>query len=290
MPVRSSLEQVRQYWESHPLYSYELSADASERSFFEEVDRIKREEVERFSRRYWQFDLYQGRKVLDIGCGPGWLAVQYASGGAQVTAVDLTETAVQNTKRHLAIRGLEGRVLQANAEALPFDDGSFDLVYASGVLHHTPDTEQAVREAGRVTKPGGAAKITLYHKGLLHAPVVFPVTRWAMRRMKVRHPGADLAEESKTVDDFIRRYDGQENPVGRGYSTREACDLFRGCGFEVTGKELHFFPVRFLPRKLARYRWIHYLLDRYLGTMIYATLAKADIAVKVRCLPPAESA
>lgn len=52
----------------------------------------------------------------------------------------------------------------ADAEHLPFADDEFDLVYAWGVLHHSPDTERALREAQRVLKPGGRLKIMLYHR------------------------------------------------------------------------------------------------------------------------------
>ena len=50
----------------------------------------------------------------------------------------------------------------ADAEALPFEDGSFDRVYSWGVLHHTPETQQAVREAMRVLRPGGTFCVMLY--------------------------------------------------------------------------------------------------------------------------------
>lgn len=271
----TSLEQVRDYWESHPLYTHEIPTEESRGSFFVEVDRIKREDVERFSMKYWQFEGFKGKKVLDIGCGPGWLSVQYARAGAHVTSVDLTDRAVELTRQHFELHGMKGDIRQANAEHLPFDDESFDLVCSSGVLHHTPDTEKAISEACRVTRKDGEAKITLYHKGLLHSRFFFPFITWGMRRMKVKHPGADLAHGSSNVDDFIRRYDGDANPIGRGYSTRETRELFSRCGYTMLDSELHFFPIRFVPMRLAKCKPIHFLLDRWFGTMIYARLRRA---------------
>lgn len=267
-----TLGTVRRYWEDHPLYSFEVAAEPGTAQFFEAVDRVKRQDVERFAMAYWAFDAWAGKRVLDVGCGPGWLTVQYARAGAAVTSVDLTARATELTRRHLALHGLSARVCQASAEELPFATGSFDLVIASGVLHHTPDTARAVREARRVLAPGGEAKLTLYHKGLLHGRLVFPAMRAVMRLLSVRHPAADMGREAGDVDEFIRQYDGRDNPVGRGYATAEARALFEAAGLRMAEHELHFFPARMVPLGLARRPAVHGLLDRAFGTMIYPRL------------------
>jgi SAM-dependent methyltransferase len=202
------------------------------------------------------------------------LTVQYAAAGADVTAVDLTPRAVVLCRQHLDYRGLAATVQEANAEQLPFPDGVFDLVVASGVLHHTPDVLRAIRECRRVMRPGGAAKLTFYHKGLLHGPLVFPVTRLAMRLAGVKHPGADMAKGATDVDDFIRQYDGEANPVGIGYTVAEWREILRAAGFTVARHELHFFPRRFIPFSAVIPRFVHGFCDRTLGTMVYFELTK----------------
>jgi 2-polyprenyl-3-methyl-5-hydroxy-6-metoxy-1,4-benzoquinol methylase len=67
-----------------------------------------------------------GADVLEVGCGSGVHARLLAEAGANVTAVDLTPTAVAMTRRRLELSGLEGTVLEADAEALPFPEASFD--------------------------------------------------------------------------------------------------------------------------------------------------------------------
>src|SRR5262249_26185569 len=59
---------------------------------------------------------------------------------------------------------LEGEIIEADAEALPFPDNTYDYVYSWGVLHHTPATALAVAEIRRVLKPGAEAGVMLYHR------------------------------------------------------------------------------------------------------------------------------
>ena len=270
---RPTIDQVREYWDSHPLLSYELR-DVGSKSFFENFDRCKRHDVERFSFGFWEFPVFAGKSVLDVGCGPGWITVMYAKGGADVTAVDLTPAAVALTSTHLEQLGLSAIVREANAEELPFPDNSFDLVVSSGVLHHTPNYRRAISECLRVLRPGGKAKLTFYRKGVLHHPLIWPLTRTIMRLAGVKHPGANLASTSTDVDDFIRQYDGESNPVGIGMPNRQWVKLLEEIGFKVIDWENHYFPVRFLPFAGRVPKSLHRLLDSWFGSMIYCRLTK----------------
>lgn len=106
----------------------------------------------------------EASRVLEVGCGLGTMAMNWAQHGMKVTAVDLNPTSVEMTRRRFALYGLEGDIRLEDARALPFEDGRFDYGYSWGVLHHSPDLEQSVKELTRVIKPGGGYGIMLYNR------------------------------------------------------------------------------------------------------------------------------
>lgn len=146
-------EQVKGFWER----------EACGERYGEEQDRI-RYEFEPEILRFAGFESSAGKRVLEIGVGMGADFLRWVRAGALATGVDLTERAVELTTARLAAEGLQADVRVADAENLPFPDGSFDIVYSWGVLHHTPNPAQALAEAQRVLAPGGELRIMLYHR------------------------------------------------------------------------------------------------------------------------------
>jgi ubiquinone/menaquinone biosynthesis C-methylase UbiE len=71
-------------------------------------------------------------------------------------------------RQHLKDLGLSGTVLEGDVENLPFPDCNFDRVTSNGVLHHTPDISQALREIRRVLRPGGRATLIVYNQDSAH--------------------------------------------------------------------------------------------------------------------------
>ena len=107
---------------------------------------------------------YAGRKVLEVGCGMGCMAMTWAQQGARLTAVDLNPVAVRQTRRRFEVFGLEGEIQEADGEHLPFADDSFDYAYSWGVLHHSPAPKRSIGELHRVLKPGGSVGVMLYNR------------------------------------------------------------------------------------------------------------------------------
>ena len=157
------LSDVYAFWDTEPCGAHFVPKLGDERATFAEYRRF-RYRTEWHIPGFAAFAEARGKRVLEIGCGNGADAVMFAAHGARYVGVDLTQKAVDGTRRHLALEGLEGRCDLANVERLDCDDDSFDIVYSYGVLHHTHSPERAMQEVWRVLKPGGVALVMLYHR------------------------------------------------------------------------------------------------------------------------------
>ena len=111
-----------------------------------------------------EFDRYAGQRVLEVGCGLGTDLLQFATAGAQVVGVDISAESLALAVRQFRTFDMPGDFLQTDAESLPFADGSFDAVYSFGVLHHTPDTQNAAYECFRGVRSGGQLIFMLYNR------------------------------------------------------------------------------------------------------------------------------
>ncbi|OPY28218.1 MAG: hypothetical protein A4E28_01681 [Methanocella sp. PtaU1.Bin125] len=96
-----------------------------------------------------------GKKVLDVGTGPGFLALLFAEMGHDVSALDLSDRMVECARENAALRGLNVAVSQGDAESLPYPDASFDIVASKYLLWTLPSPENALAEWQRVLRPGG---------------------------------------------------------------------------------------------------------------------------------------
>lgn len=154
---------VRQYWDTEPCGTRGVNYPEGTPAYYEEIRR-HRYSIELCIPQFAEFERWRGRKVLEVGCGVGTDLVEFVRHGAVVTGIDFSPKSVQLAQRRLDIYKLKGEVLEADAEQLPFSDNTFGMVWSFGVLHHTPNTVQAVKEIHRVLKPNGEARVMLYHK------------------------------------------------------------------------------------------------------------------------------
>ena len=94
-------------------------------------------------------------RVLDVGCGGGLLAEEFARLGCAVTGVDPSPESLASAREHAAAQGLAIEYQRSRGEALPFAADSFDVVYCCDVLEHVDDPRQVLSETARVLEPGG---------------------------------------------------------------------------------------------------------------------------------------
>ncbi len=97
----------------------------------------------------------RGATVLDVGCGGGLLAEEFAGLGCRVTGVDPSTESLETARGHARAGGLEIEYVEGTGEQLPFPDAAFDAVYCCDVLEHVDDLQRTLDESARVLKPGG---------------------------------------------------------------------------------------------------------------------------------------
>lgn len=170
-------------------------------------------------------------RALDIATGAGHTAAAFAPFVAEVIASDITAEMLAETRNLATERGLSNlRTAVANAQDIPFDPESFDLVTCRLAAHHFPDIERFVAEAGRVLCPGGLLAI------------VDNVTPDAANL-----PGVDASQEAAAANaynDFERLRDPSH---ARALSTREWNEVFSRQGFELKAQELMEKEMAFQP-------------------------------------------
>ena len=154
---------MREYWNRH-IHDLEITRHpVGSRGFFDDLDQYHFEKLHHLLELV-DFEGYAGRRVLEVGCGAGVDLARFARGGAAVTGVDIASSAIDLARANFEQQGLRGELQVANGEQLPFPDGSFDLVYAHGVVQYTSDPRRLVEECRRVLAPGGEAIFQVYNR------------------------------------------------------------------------------------------------------------------------------
>lgn len=158
------IEAIERYW-NEKIHDLEMTdRPVGTREFFADLEAYRFDKLH-YLPRLVDFGGFSGKEVLEVGCGIGTDLVRFARGGASVTGVDLSQTAIDLARKNFEWNGLKARDLRvANAEALPYTDASFDLVYGHGVLQYTADASRLVAGCHRVLKPQGVAIFMVYNR------------------------------------------------------------------------------------------------------------------------------
>jgi ubiquinone/menaquinone biosynthesis C-methylase UbiE len=210
--------QVRNFWNADPCGSRYLGEQGDL-----EAHARARYRLEPYIPGFAGFEESTGKRVLEIGVGMGADYLEWLKAGAKATGVDLSSTSIERAGHRCEIAGYPADLRVSDAEHLPFSDNTFDIVYSYGVMHHSPDTGQCIREAFRVLKPGGTLRIMIYHHPSLTGLMLW--LRYGIPR------GKSLR---KTVFDHL------ESPGTKSYTKTEARRLFSG--FEQVEMKQVFSP------------------------------------------------
>ncbi len=216
-------QRAREQWQQDPCGSEsDREHEFGTRHFFDSIEQARYREYAPWMPELMGFDQFAGARLLEVGCGMGTDLLQFARGGAFCTGVDLTPRSVEITRHRFALYNEKGSFLIADGERLPFASESFDVVYSNGVLHHTPDTAGAIRELHRVLKPGGVAKVMLYHKNSINYWGEMMLHRGVLRGELLRGRSPE-----EVMSRWVEYSEHGGRPLVKVYSRKQALELFR---------------------------------------------------------------
>jgi ubiquinone/menaquinone biosynthesis C-methylase UbiE len=214
----NKIKQVQEYWDEYTteIQTQFTGKELGSREYFQEI-KIHHDKAYALSNRILDLPNLTGKSVLEVGCGIGLDALEYAKRGARVAAIDLSPICMNLAKTYFSYNNLNGVLKIGNAEQLPYKDNEFDVVVARQILMFTPDPQKAVDEMLRVLKPGGEAIALLHNRHSWYA-VLGKVT------------GTNLVAEA------------EDPPVNRLHSIKEAHQMFQK--FSVVKIILDKFPSK----------------------------------------------
>jgi len=234
---------VKEYWTGHNVtLHHEFST--------------KEESLEYF---HWRNDQYfnyielmpvsgfDGKSVLDYGCGPGHDLIGFGTYSAckRLVGVDVSSSSVAETRLRLALHGINAEtvVLENDVITLPFEDATFDHIHSSGVLHHTPDPVAILKELRRVLKPRGSMNVMVYNYDSLWVHLYVAYQRTIVNGM---YQGKSLR------DQFRHSTDGESCPISNCYRPNEWIELCKSSGLKaefvgaaISMHEASLLPLRF---------------------------------------------
>ena len=156
-------DKIRRYWNTQPCNVKHGQSDIGTPEFFREVSE-RRYRVEPHIAEFAGFHLWAGKRVLEIGCGIGSDAEEFAKAGAEYVGIDLSEQSIALSQNRFKVLDLEGEFHVKDASKSFADLGQFDLVYSYGVIHHFPGIDTIIENVKEVLVPGGEFRFMVYAK------------------------------------------------------------------------------------------------------------------------------
>lgn len=248
-----SIADVQRYWDARPCNIRHSTKPVGSKEYFDEVE-ARKYFVEPHIPAFAEFERWQGKRVLEVGCGIGTDSINFARAGAHLTAVELSGESLRIAAQRADVMGVADRIrfVEANAEELTaaLDDEPYDLVYSFGVIHHTLHPERALAEMRSLVALGGTLKLMVYHR---RSWKVF----WIV--------AAQGHGRFWKTDELVAEHSEAETgcPVTFSYTRSEGRELVENNGFRVQDLRVdHVFPYR-----IPDYVQYRYVKEPYLRWM-----------------------
>lgn len=234
-----TLSEVQSYWDSRPCNIRHSKSEVGTRAYFEEVE-ARKYFVEPHIPAFADFASWKGKKVLEIGCGIGTDAINFAKSGALYTGVELSNSSLDLTKKRFEVFGhMAQNLLLGNAEEISdlLPGETFDLIYSFGVLHHTPSIEKALASIQKISKPNTILKIMVY---------------------------AENSYKQAMINEGLDQPEAQFGcPIANSYTKEKITALLNTAGFDVIKiSQDHIFPY-----KVEQYKNYEYTREDWFQSM-----------------------
>lgn len=249
-------EEVQNQWNQDACGShYVEEAAEGTLEWYLEAEKYRYEVYAPWMHDVMEFANFADKRVLEVGAGLGTDLAQFAKYGARTTDLDLSAGHLNHAKNNFALRGLDGEFKHGDGESIPFPDDTFDLVYSNGVIHHTPNTLNVVKEINRVLKPGGRAIIMVYAENSLHY--------WYQLVMKIGIQQNEINQRSMgwVMSGTVEISEHGQRPLVKVYTKPRLRNMFREAGFRGIRISQNQMVDGELPPRLA---WIPLPLARRL--------------------------
>ena len=222
-----TIENVKQFWDDRPCNVRHSKKEIGTKEYFDEVEK-KKLTAEPHIKTFSNFDEWNGKKVLEIGCGLATVGINFASHGANYTGVELSDESLKLAKQRFDVYQMQGKFFSGNAEHLstfvPVE--TYDLIYSFGVIHHSPYPEKIVSEIKKYMNKNSILKIMLYAKD-----------SWKNYMIEA---GLDQPEAQYGC------------PIANTYTKNEVVDLLQGYDI-ISIEQDHIFPYQIEPYKRGEY-------------------------------------
>ena len=226
--MTATIEDVKKFWNDRPCNVRHSKKEIGTKEYYDEVER-KRYTAEPHIPNFADFESWQGKKVLEIGCGMATEGINFARSGAEYSGTDLSAESLDLAKKRFEVYNKEGKFYLGNSEKLssflPIE--KYDLIYSFGVIHHSPHPEKIISEIKKYMHENSVLKIMLY---------------------------ASESWKNYMIESGFDQPEAQYGcPIANTYTKDEVKTLLEG--FEVVSIEQdHIFPYKIEPYKQGKYK------------------------------------
>jgi len=244
-----TIDSVRAFWDQSPCFVRRSAAPKDSKQFMDETE-ARKFKSEPHIPGFAEYGKWTGKKVLEIGCGIGIDSVNFARADAWVCSLDLSAASLQLARKRAELAKVYKPVfIHGDAEKL--DETSvwgcdFDLVYAFGSIHHSPNPEKILHNIRFVTHPGSILKLMVYNK-----------YSWKSLWILLKYGHGRFWKFGELIAKYSEAQTGC--PITHVYSRKELRAMLERNGFKVQKISVdHIFPYDIEAYKRHEYKVVWY--------------------------------